>query len=174
MKKIAFLKSGLPDFSRYNIPKWGEKLPKDHKIYQMAIKHSNWLQIIPNGCKIFHMAKNVTTFSTPTHSKMYPNKHSWFGNIPSGNPVLDSVTSDVSFFFFFGVDLVYRESVPFCEITSWTYVHERILQVLNIIWRLLFRSKKFDQNFFSTADSIVTFTIAFFPHDYVMFAKLAY
>jgi hypothetical protein len=30
--------SGLPDFSGYNIPKTGEKLPNNHKIQQMATK----------------------------------------------------------------------------------------------------------------------------------------
>jgi hypothetical protein len=41
--------AGLPDFSEYNIPKWG-------KIYQMAIKYTKYPQYIPNGRKIDQMA----------------------------------------------------------------------------------------------------------------------
>jgi hypothetical protein len=31
----------LPDFSWYNIPKL-KKIPKGHKIFQMAIKYTKW------------------------------------------------------------------------------------------------------------------------------------
>jgi hypothetical protein len=35
-------KAGLPDFSRFNIPKIWKNMPSDHKIYQMAIKYPKW------------------------------------------------------------------------------------------------------------------------------------
>jgi hypothetical protein len=40
--------SGLPDFSRYKIPKWGKytkvslNIPNGNKIYQMAAKYTKW------------------------------------------------------------------------------------------------------------------------------------
>jgi hypothetical protein len=37
--------SGLPDFSRTNIPKWDE-------IYQTAVLYTKWSKNIPNGQKI--------------------------------------------------------------------------------------------------------------------------
>jgi hypothetical protein len=42
-RKIDFLKdfeTGLPDFSRYNIPKRGKNIPTEHKAYQMADKYT--------------------------------------------------------------------------------------------------------------------------------------
>jgi hypothetical protein len=42
-------------------------------MYQMAVVHSK-------------SPKNITTFSIPRPSKIYPNWYFWFENIPSGNP----------------------------------------------------------------------------------------
>jgi hypothetical protein len=49
-------------------------VPKDHKIYKMFIKHTEWPLNIPN-------------VSTPRPSKMYKNWDFWYEKIPSGNPV---------------------------------------------------------------------------------------
>jgi hypothetical protein len=49
----------LPDLSWYNrkngknIPKLPQNVPNGDKIYQMAVKYSEWPQNIPNGHKIF-------------------------------------------------------------------------------------------------------------------------
>jgi hypothetical protein len=40
---------GLPDFSWYNLPKWG-------KSFQMTVKYTKWPQTIPNGSKIDQVA----------------------------------------------------------------------------------------------------------------------
>jgi hypothetical protein len=44
---------------------------------------------IPNNHKIYKMAINIPTSSIARPSKMYPNWYFWFGNMPSGNPVLE-------------------------------------------------------------------------------------
>jgi hypothetical protein len=53
------------------------KLPKGHKIYQMAVIYSKWPPTILN---IF----------IPRPSKIYPNLDFWFENLPSGNRDLKS------------------------------------------------------------------------------------
>jgi hypothetical protein len=50
------------------------KLPIGHKMHQMAVIYSKWLQ-------------NILTFSIPKPSKIYPNWNFWSENKPSGNPV---------------------------------------------------------------------------------------
>jgi hypothetical protein len=45
--------SGMPDFPWYKIPKRGKNIPIDHKIYQIAVKYTNWPQSRPNGQKIY-------------------------------------------------------------------------------------------------------------------------
>jgi hypothetical protein len=55
--------SGLPDFSWYSIPKWGE-------IYHMARKYTKGPENIPNGSKIDHMARKYTD---SFHSKTLQN-----------------------------------------------------------------------------------------------------
>jgi hypothetical protein len=65
------LRSGLPDFSWYNIPKRGKynklllNIPNGHKIYQIALKYTNnfhrkpllkFTQIAIFGQKIYHLA----------------------------------------------------------------------------------------------------------------------
>jgi uncharacterized protein (DUF2249 family) len=75
---------GLPDFSWHNIPNGEEiyqiatKLPNGHKIYQMSRVYSKCPQ-------------NISNFSIPRPSNIYPNWYFWFENLPSGNPdwVLD-------------------------------------------------------------------------------------
>jgi hypothetical protein len=51
--QILSIRSGLPDFSWYNVPKRG-------KIYQIIIKYSEWLQNIQNCRKIDQMAIKYT------------------------------------------------------------------------------------------------------------------
>jgi hypothetical protein len=54
-----YFKSGLPDFSWYNIPtkmKNVENIPNNLKIYQITLKYTKWPQNIPNGLKIDKMA----------------------------------------------------------------------------------------------------------------------
>jgi hypothetical protein len=38
----------LPDFSWYNIPKNGKNIPKDHKMFQVTVKYTQWQQKRPN------------------------------------------------------------------------------------------------------------------------------
>jgi hypothetical protein len=55
---------GLPDFSRYNIPKRGKNVPSHRKIYQNGrkicipnvTKCTKWPQNLPNGRKVDQMA----------------------------------------------------------------------------------------------------------------------
>jgi hypothetical protein len=42
--------AGLPDFSRQNIPKRGENVPNDHKMYQEALKFI----LLPQSKQIAH------------------------------------------------------------------------------------------------------------------------
>jgi hypothetical protein len=77
---ICACTSGLPDLFWHTIPKWGKytklalhKLPNRHKIYQMTIIYSKWLQ-------------NIPSFPIQRSSKIYSNKDFWFENIPSGSP----------------------------------------------------------------------------------------
>jgi hypothetical protein len=44
-------------------------------------------QKIPIGLKM-----QISTFSIPRPSKIYPNWYLWFENIPSGNPVVDPLS----------------------------------------------------------------------------------
>jgi hypothetical protein len=84
--------SGLPDFSLYNIPKWGKiyqiatKLSNGHKIYQMAVN-------IPNDHR-----HNIPTFFIPRPSQIYPNFDFWFENIPSGNLDLNTYSKAPTLF----------------------------------------------------------------------------
>jgi hypothetical protein len=69
----------LPDFSFYNTP-------KRDKIYQMAIKYTNWLLNIPIGCKMYQMAvKDANIFHSKVLQYMLKLKF-LVENIPSGNP----------------------------------------------------------------------------------------
>jgi hypothetical protein len=72
--------SGLPDFTWYMIPKDRKKCTKwtlnvriGPKISQRSVKCSQW-------------PSNISTFSHPRPSKIYPNWDFWFENKPSGNP----------------------------------------------------------------------------------------
>jgi hypothetical protein len=49
------------------------KLPKGHKMYQMAVIYSKW-------------PKNIPIFSISRPSQIYPNWDFGFENKPSGNP----------------------------------------------------------------------------------------
>jgi hypothetical protein len=51
-----------------------QNVPNGHKISQISLKYSKWLQ-------------NISTFSNLRPSKIYPNSDVWFENKPSGNPV---------------------------------------------------------------------------------------
>jgi hypothetical protein len=72
-------RSGLPDFSLYNIPN-----KRGGGIYQIAIKYPKWPQNIQNGCKIDHKICQHRRIARP--SKIYPNLDFWYENVPSGNP----------------------------------------------------------------------------------------
>jgi hypothetical protein len=53
----SLLDTGLPDFSRRNIPKREKNIPNCHKMYQIAIKYNIWMynrQNGPNNTNIFH------------------------------------------------------------------------------------------------------------------------
>jgi hypothetical protein len=50
----------------------GEHVPKDHKIYQMVTKYTEWSLNIPNGHKIYQMATKYTK---------------WPQNIPNGRKI---------------------------------------------------------------------------------------
>jgi hypothetical protein len=52
---LRFVWTGLPDFSWYNVPKWGKTIPNNHKIYQITIKYTKRPQSIPKGSKIKQM-----------------------------------------------------------------------------------------------------------------------
>jgi hypothetical protein len=73
-----WLRTGLPDFSWHNIPKWGKiyqiatKLPNGHKMYQMAVIYSKCQKIIP-------------TFFTPRPSKIDPNCDFWSDLVENSN-----------------------------------------------------------------------------------------
>jgi hypothetical protein len=41
-KKENWQEPGLPDFSRCNLPKMGNTIPNEHKMYQMALKYTTW------------------------------------------------------------------------------------------------------------------------------------
>jgi hypothetical protein len=69
--------SGLPDFSRYNIPKT-EKLPNDHKMYQMVLKYTILRKIDKTDKKYQHLPlQDLAKF---TQIGIFG-----FENIPSGN-----------------------------------------------------------------------------------------
>jgi hypothetical protein len=73
---------GLPDFSRY-------KIPKREKIYQISNNYTKCPLNITKGCKIDHVSiKYTNTSSIARPSKIYPNLDFWFENKPSGNPAL--------------------------------------------------------------------------------------
>jgi hypothetical protein len=56
--------TGLPDFSWYNIPKWGN-------MYQATLKYTNWPQQIPTSHKIDHMAiKSTNIFHYKAHHNL--------------------------------------------------------------------------------------------------------
>jgi hypothetical protein len=73
-------RSGLPDLSWHNIPKWGKmyqiatKLPDFHKIFQMDVIY------ISNGHRIYRL------FSFQGPPKFTKICIFWFEYIPSGNP----------------------------------------------------------------------------------------
>jgi hypothetical protein len=67
------ISAGLPDFSWYSKPKW-------QKISKLAGKYTEW-------------PLNIPTSSVARPSKIYPNWHFWFENIPSGNPESQSKRS---------------------------------------------------------------------------------
>jgi hypothetical protein len=69
---------GLPDFSRYNLPKKGI-------LYQITTKCTKCPLKVPNGCKIDRIPKNKPTSSIARPSKIYPKLDFWLENIPSGN-----------------------------------------------------------------------------------------
>jgi hypothetical protein len=76
--------AGLPDFSWYVIPKWGN-------IYQITRKYTKRPYLnIPNGRKIDQMSRKYTNISIARPSKIYPNWDFWLENIPSGNPDLQT------------------------------------------------------------------------------------
>jgi hypothetical protein len=79
--------AGLPDFSWYNIPKTGKKLPNDHKMYQIAIRCTKLLSNIPNGQKIY---KQCPYQGTPIYIPT-PKLDFWYKNIPSGNTYISMV-----------------------------------------------------------------------------------
>jgi hypothetical protein len=67
---VSTLLSEHPRVARFFLvphTKMGEKLPTDHKIYQMVAKYTKCQQ-------------NITTFCTPRPSKIYRNGDFWFGN----------------------------------------------------------------------------------------------
>jgi hypothetical protein len=55
--------AGLPDFSWHNIP-------KQEKIYEMAINYTNWPQNIPTGHKI---DQNIIKYTNIFHCKVHQN-----------------------------------------------------------------------------------------------------
>jgi hypothetical protein len=67
--------SGLPDFSRHNVPKrekytkWPQHISSfnSHKIYQLAVKWTKW-------------QLNIPTSYIARLSKIYPNLDFWFKN----------------------------------------------------------------------------------------------
>jgi hypothetical protein len=54
-----------------------QNVPYDHKISQLSVKHSKW-------------PSNMSTFSNPRPSKIYPNWNFWVENEPSANPIVDN------------------------------------------------------------------------------------
>jgi hypothetical protein len=56
----AHLKPELPDLSWFNIPKRGENIPNNKKIYPKARKYTQRQENIPNGHKIDQMAIKYT------------------------------------------------------------------------------------------------------------------
>jgi hypothetical protein len=76
--------AGLPDFSWYNIPKWGKiykmtaKLPNAHEMYPMVIKYYKW-------------PENITTFSIARFSEIYPNWDFWSEKKPLATLVNQSL-----------------------------------------------------------------------------------
>jgi hypothetical protein len=65
---------GLPDFSSYNIPKWGE-------IFQMTTKDSKWIKNTPNAVKYTNIFHYEALQNVPKLGFWYENI-----NIPSGSP----------------------------------------------------------------------------------------
>jgi hypothetical protein len=66
---------GLPDFSWYNVPKFGKNIPNDYKICQISVK-------VPNA----HLKYQHLDFQAFQYFK---NCLFWCTNIPSGNPGTD-------------------------------------------------------------------------------------
>jgi hypothetical protein len=66
--------------------KMGKSIPKWTQKYQMAIKY-----VYQNDNKNTKWPWNTRKFSIPRPSTMYQNWHFWHDNIPSGNPVYDSL-----------------------------------------------------------------------------------
>jgi hypothetical protein len=75
--KLLYIQPWLPDFSRYNIPKWG-------KICQITITYTKWPQNIPKIYKITII--RFTKWPQNIPYKIYLNWNFRFENIPSGNP----------------------------------------------------------------------------------------
>jgi hypothetical protein len=61
--------------NRENIPKQPQNIPNGHKIYAIAVKYVDQVDI--EFTNIFFIARQ---------SKISPNWDFWFENIPSGNP----------------------------------------------------------------------------------------
>jgi hypothetical protein len=80
------INAGLPDFSRYDIP-------KREKIFQLTIKYSQWPQNIPNGSEIEQVDIKGTNIIHCKTLEFYPNWIFLFENMPSGNPVSTFVLS---------------------------------------------------------------------------------
>jgi hypothetical protein len=85
----------LPDFSWYNVPKWGkytelpQNVPNCRKMYQIAVKYTKLPQNVPKGSQ---MAISYTyrhfSFHAAPPKYVYPNLAFWYANKPSGNPNL--------------------------------------------------------------------------------------
>jgi hypothetical protein len=54
---LILWRTGLPDFSLYNIPKWGKNTPNDYKIIKCPLN-------LPSGQKIFqiNIFKNILDY----------------------------------------------------------------------------------------------------------------
>jgi hypothetical protein len=82
--------------------KWKQNVPNGNKMYQMETKCTKWKQNVPNGNKIYQMETKYTKWKQYIYtectnlarpSKIYPNWELWFENTPSGNPGLESITT---------------------------------------------------------------------------------
>jgi hypothetical protein len=65
------------------IPKPGQNVPNEQKMYQTAIKYPKCLTNTPNGNKMYQHLQS-------TAIKNCPNWDFWFKNKPSGSPVFAS------------------------------------------------------------------------------------